>query len=352
MTSSLRERLMEWYGSNARKLPWRENKDPYFVWVSEVILQQTRVNQGMDYFLRFITKFPALEDLATAPPEEVLRIWQGLGYYSRARNMHEAAADICKLYNGKMPGTYEELRSLKGIGDYTASAIASICFNVPIAVIDGNVKRVISRLYGIAIPPDTSSGLKAIREKLDDLLDRDDPGTFNQAMMEFGALVCTPMKPACDKCIFNNKCEAAKSDPTLFPVKSKKILRKARFFHYLCFRFSYHDTSSTVLRRRLGNDIWKHLYDFPAIETKEFLSSENLVSHPEFSEMLEGREYELVAAGKIKHVLTHQDIHASFYKIQVKDPLPWMMQQPYSIAGLHELGQFPMPRLIGKYLAS
>ena len=218
------KRLIKWYNFNKRELPWRSTSDPYKIWLSEIILQQTQVNQGLSYYLKFVEEFQTVKDLAKAPADKVMKLWQGLGYYSRARNLHEAAKNIVNEHKGEFPKAYEDIRALKGVGDYTAAAIASIAYNLPYAVVDGNVYRVLSRIFGIETPIDSTSGKKEFNELANELLTKKNPADYNQAIMEFGALYCRPKNPDCTNCIFNDKCEAYRLNKiNLLPVKSKNM---------------------------------------------------------------------------------------------------------------------------------
>ena len=280
--------LSKWYDKNKRDLPWRRTKDPYRIWVSEIILQQTRIEQGWDYYLRFIEKFPDLHVLASAREEEVLKLWQGLGYYSRARNMHAAAKEIINLHHGKFPGTYEEIRRLKGIGDYTAAAISSIAFGIPSPVVDGNVCRFFSRYFGIGEPADTQKGKTAVREKAKEHISSEHPGDFNQAIMEFGALQCKPV-PDCMTCPLKTGCVAFQQKRIAeFPVKSKKQRVRTRYFHYLLIKTGKGKNHSVFLKKRTGNDIWKNLFDFPLIETEKAVNYKKLILLKEWTDIFSG----------------------------------------------------------------
>ncbi len=250
---TLTESLLHWYNQNKRPLPWRETRDPYKIWLSEVILQQTRVAQGMDYYHRFLQAFPDVQSLAGADEQEVLKLWQGLGYYSRARNMHYTAREIIADHNGFFPKTAAGLKKLKGIGDYTSAAIASICFDEPTAVLDGNVARVISRLYAIETPVDTGKGRILLTDLANNLMDNSHPGTFNQAIMELGAMVCTPQSPGCNNCPLAFACEALKRNETgRFPVKTPKKPPTARHLNYLVISFKKKEKEFIVMRKRSG----------------------------------------------------------------------------------------------------
>ena len=249
--------LVFWYLQNKRDLPWRKTQNPYHIWLSEIILQQTRVDQGLNYYYKFIQNYPTVASLAAATQEEVLKLWQGLGYYSRARNLHETAKIVCSEFNENFPSTYDELISLKGIGDYTASAIASICFDKPTAVVDGNVYRFLARYFNIATPINRSDGIKEFKKLAQELIDVEKPGTHNQAMMEFGARICKPVNPDCENCVFNSSCLGLiEKTVKALPVKLKKIKVRRRYFNYLVIETP---NNATFLHKRTKG-IWKNLY--------------------------------------------------------------------------------------------
>ena len=337
--------LIAWYQQNKRNLPWRSNNDPYFVWVSEIILQQTRVDTGTVYFLRFVKSFPNILALAAADENDVLKLWQGLGYYSRARNMHVAALSIKNEFNGNFPAAYADIRKLKGIGDYTAAAIASISFGLPYAVIDGNVYRVLSRLYGVETAIDTSKGKKEFLELASLLLDRQNPGLYNEALMEFGALQCTPKNPDCLICPFNKQCMAlSKNEISKFPVKSKQIKVKERYFNYLYI----HEADSFYIEKRSEKDIWHNLYQFPLIETTREIILGELVSNGDFLKMFDSKDVVVGEMGhEIVHLLTHQRLHVKFVEIQLlisKPRLNWIK------VNLDQIQEFPVPKIIDNFL--
>jgi A/G-specific adenine glycosylase len=299
--------LLDWFEENQRVMPWRSETDPYKIWVSEIILQQTRVNQGWDYYLRFIERFPNVKALAEAPLQEVLHVWQGLGYYSRARNMHTAAQQIIQNHQGIFPHNYLDIRKLKGIGDYTAAAIGSIAFHLPYPAVDGNVLRVISRIFGIYDDISQQKTVQKITRLCHTILYIENPGSFNQALMELGAIQCTPKKPACEICPFITQCEAyAKEQINVLPVKSSKIKIKERFFHY----FIFINNSKTIIEQRTANDIWKNLYQFPLIETETAYNVEmwHAASLPK-------NKIKPVFLKEIKHKLTHQHLVIRFYLV-------------------------------------
>jgi len=309
--------LIQWYQTHKRDLPWRDIADPYKIWISEIILQQTRVNQGLDYYHRFIERFPDVNSLAAATEDEVLKYWQGLGYYSRARNLHKAAHQIINKHKGVFPNTYEEVIQLAGIGDYTAAAICSFAYNLPFAVVDGNVFRVLSRLFGIDTPIDSTAGKKVFKQLAQEILDTVQPGLHNQAMMEFGALQCVPVSPACNVCPFADRCIAfSKNQVSLLPVKRQKIQTKERFFNYLFIKAGNH----TWLQKRTKNDIWKNLYEFPLIEADKLLDKNELSQHEYFKALFADFRADVhirTVSPPIKHILTHQKILAQSILIEI-----------------------------------
>lgn len=330
--------LYHWYEENRRTLPWRGDKDPYKIWVSEIILQQTRVNQGWNYYLRFIEKFPDIRSLANAPMDEILKVWQGLGYYSRARNMHEAAKTVTEEYGGTFPRQYEEIKKLKGIGDYTAAAIASIAFDLPYPAVDGNVFRVISRIFGIHDDIMLPLTKKKVTAKCGELMEGISPGIFNEAMMDFGSLQCVPRNPQCNICPFQNQCYAYRhQEVDLLPVKIKKVRVSTRYFHYLV----YIKEDTTVIRQRDGNDIWKGLYEFPLIESGE-IHSEKLLA------ILDHYHHSRIPAWSIRHQLTHQRIYAFFYVIPVKI-FPEITDHGF-VVDFSKLNQYPFPKIIADFI--
>jgi A/G-specific adenine glycosylase len=337
--------LTVWYQQNKRDLPWRENNDPFYVWVSEIILQQTRVAQGKEYFLRFIERFPDINSLSVAPENEVLKIWQGLGYYSRARNMHVAARQIMDKYDGVFPDSHSELLKLKGVGDYTAAAIGSIAFGLPHAVIDGNVYRVLSRIFGIATPMDSTKGKKEFSDLAHQLLDRTNPAIFNEAMMEFGALQCIPQNPVCIQCPFSNQCLALlQNEITKLPYKSKKTKVRRRYFHYLYIKhYDYF-----FLEKRIESDIWQNLYQLPLIESSKPLNIEQLLADNNFQSLLKGSRVTIgTISPEIIHILSHQKLHVRFIEITIKEletKNAWIRILP------GELCEYPIPKLIDNFL--
>jgi len=349
---NMTESLLQWYSLNKRPLPWRKTRDPYKIWLSEVILQQTRVAQGMDYYHRFLVAFPDVQSLAIAEEQEVLKMWQGLGYYSRARNMHYTAKEVVEKMNGIFPETSAGLKKLKGIGDYTAAAIASICFNEPVAVLDGNVARVISRIYAHATPVDTNAGRIGMIHLADSLLDTSQPGTFNQAVMELGALVCKPKNPECDICPLAFGCEALKSNTVeKFPVKSPKKAPTTRHLNYLVISFVKNDEEFILMRKRTGDDIWKNMYDFPCIESEIPIEPEDVIKICVRQNLFSGKSFLVKhVSGEYIHQLSHRKLYARFISIQSNEsPL---VGKDITAFNKKELGVLPIPRLIDRYLAS
>ena len=312
-------KMIAWYEIHKRNLPWRDTENPYLIWVSEIILQQTRVVQGLDYYRRFVEAYPDILSLAHADIDDVLKIWQGLGYYSRARNMHAAAKYLVREHQGIFPASYDGLITIKGIGDYTASAIASLAFGQAVPVIDGNVNRVIARLYGIQQPVNKPEGQKEIRACAEKMMVRDEPATYNQAIMEFGALQCVPKNPDCDGCVLNRSCVAFRNGMVnVLPVKLKTTKIATRYFHYLYVRLG----NRTFIRRRTAGDIWTGLYEFPLIETAAETGLDELILHPDWQSYFEGQAplVESVSS-EVLHRLTHRVLKIKFYKITVNQPI-------------------------------
>ncbi len=341
-------RLAGWYQANRRDLPWRETSDPYCVWLSEVILQQTRVAQGMGYYHRFMERFPTVAELATAELDEVLKLWQGLGYYSRARNLHAAAKVVAERYSGRFPADYGALRALPGVGDYTASAVASIAFGLPCAVVDGNVQRVLARVFGIDLPVDGAQGKRAFAVQAQALLDPLRPGLSNQALMEFGALQCVPKNPDCGGCVLGALCVARRQGAVeRLPVKKQKAAVKTRWFNYLVIS----DGERVLLSQRVDKDIWRGLWEFPLIEGGRALDYAELASEAEFGELMDGAGGIALCGSRAMppHLLSHREIRAVFYRIRVERFTP-AMEARYKVVPLAELGEYAVSRLIERYL--
>ena len=335
-------KLISWYLQNKRDLPWRKTKNPYFVWLSEIMLQQTRVAQGMSYYLKFTETFPTVFDLAKADESTVLKMWQGLGYYSRARNLHATAKHIAFELDGKFPSTYKEIVKLKGIGDYTASAIASICFNKPTAVVDGNVYRVLSRYFGIETPINSSTGNKEFKELAQTLIDTSKPGTYNQAIMDFGAIQCKPKNPICLFCPFSESCVALqKNKIDTLPVKDKKTKVRDRYFNYLVVKT---EDNKTILQERKGRGIWQGLYEFPKIESASNINKKELISSKEFLELFpEKTTISLFNKDEIVHKLSHQHLHTQFWIVETET-------HNKAIFSWSSVKKYPVPVLIANFL--
>lgn len=338
-------RILAWYDEHKRDLPWRNTRDPYQIWISEIILQQTRVAQGYDYFVRFIERFPTVEALAGAPEDEVMRMWQGLGYYSRARNLHAAAKAV--VAEGTFPTSYEEIRKLKGVGDYTAAAIASFAYDEPVAAVDGNVCRVWARVFGIDAPIDSQLGKRSICEIAQTLLPITQAAKYNQAVMEFGALQCVPKSPDCLSCPLVDKCVAlSEGRVEALPTKEHRTKVTPRYLTYLYI----HNGEQVLLHKRVANDIWQNLYELPLIETAEPMEGDALFAHEDFKAWHSRIPYYIYrgATSGIKHMLSHRLLHATFHEIEVEGTLP--CPEGFIAIGLDELGHYALPRLIERYL--
>lgn len=335
--------LTQWYLQNKRDLPWRNTTNPYPIWLSEIMLQQTRVAQGTPYFLSFMAAFPTVFDLAKADEEQVLKLWQGLGYYSRARNLHKTAQYVASELSGVFPNTYKDLLKLKGVGEYTAAAIASFSYNEPVPVVDGNVFRVLSRYFDVETDIAAASAKKEFAALAFELMPKDNPALFNQAIMEFGALQCVPKSPNCGICVFNSSCAALqKKKVDQLPVNSKKLKVRNRFFNYLVVS---DDNENTIIQKRIAKGIWQNLYEFPLIETDaekdfdyistsiqdEFFKNNDLISVDECN-------------GKsVIHKLSHQHLHIKFWKVKVKGTIENGMDAA-------TLKSFPFPIVIFNFI--
>lgn len=338
------ERILRWYSANKRDLPWRNTNDPYKIWLSEIILQQTRVDQGISYYHHFITKYPTVKHLAIADQEDVLKSWEGLGYYSRARNLHASAQHVYNELNGEFPTTYIELIKLKGVGPYTAAAISSICSGESNAVVDGNVYRVLSRAFGITEPIDSTLGKKVFQSLANELIDPNHVGEYNQAIMEFGATHCTPKNPSCRTCIFVDKCiclSTGKVDQ--LPIKKGKTKIRERYFEY----FAFSGDGNTFVEKRLQNDIWQGLFQFPMLE----FDSRPSVSQIN-SKMIEifGMKAEIeLASNNIKHILSHQKVHARIWKVNIS-PASHEPPDTWTTIAEESVEDYAMPRLLTRWL--
>ncbi|RNC88422.1 MAG: A/G-specific adenine glycosylase [Winogradskyella sp.] len=336
--------VTNWYSENKRDLPWRKTKNPYYIWLSEIILQQTQVKQGLPYYLAFVDAFPNVFDLAKSSEDKVLKLWQGLGYYSRARNLHYTAKYIADELDGKFPNTYSEILKLKGVGDYTASAIASIAFNEPTAVVDGNVYRVLSRFFGINTPINSTQGIKEFKALATKLIDTKRPALFNQAIMEFGARQCKPKSPDCTICPINTGCIAlAKNKITELPVKLKKVKIRKRYFNYLVLIDS---RKRTIIEKRIHKGIWQNLYQFPLIETNEPLDISKFEAEVQKLELLKRIDFDfsLYNEKAIVHKLSHQHLYTKFWIVEVSSELD-------SDVIISQLSNFPVPILISNFIS-
>lgn len=335
--------LTNWYSINKRELPWRKTKNPYNIWLSEIILQQTQIKQGLPYYEAFVKKFPTVFDLANADETVVLKLWQGLGYYSRARNLHAAAKYIAGNLNGKFPGTYKELIKLKGVGDYTASAIASICFNEATAVVDGNVYRVLSRYFGIDTAINSTKGIKEFKALAASVMDTANPADYNQAIMEFGAIQCKPGNPDCNVCPLHSGCVAfEKKLINKLPVKDKKTKVTVKYFNFLVFISS---DGKTIFEKRTHKGIWQNLYQFPLIESDKLLIFDNIKRHPVMLSHTKNKAFELYLyndTDKI-HKLSHQHLHTKFWIVET-DKI-----DTYAI-NISDLKSYPTSILISNFI--
>ncbi len=338
------EKLLKWYHPNKRELPWRNTKDPYQIWLSEVILQQTRVAQGLPYYEKFVEQYPTIQLLADADENEVLRLWQGLGYYSRARNMHTTAKIIVNDFGGVFPNTYKDLLKLKGIGPYTAAAIASFAFDEKVAVVDGNVYRVLARVFGIETDISSHEAKRIFGDLANELISASSPSTYNQAIMEFGATHCMPVNPGCMFCVFHYDCVAnAIGKQALLPVKSKKVKVKNRFFNY----FVIEKANQFLMNQRTEKDIWSGLYDFYLLESEESLIELDAIEDAFLQQVLSKSTIKNIS-DNYKHILTHQRIEAKFWYIVLTDEVAFV--ENFHFYSLEEIEDLPKPILIEKYL--
>ena len=335
--------LLQWYLQNKRDLPWRNTTNPYHIWLSEIMLQQTRVAQGLPYFLRFIDAFPTIFDLAKAHEEQVLKLWQGLGYYSRARNLHKTAQQIAFEFDGVFPNNFLNLLKLKGIGEYTAAAIASFSFNESVPVVDGNVFRVLSRYFDIGTDISSSAAKKEFTALANELLPKGSANLFNQAIMEFGALQCVPKNPDCENCVLNQSCLALQRKKVAqLPVKLKKTIVTKRYFNYLIF---IDDNQNTLIQKRTDKGIWHNLYEFPLIETEnpetdevilKLIQSQKIITNPLQDE-------NIVASERIIHKLSHQHLNIKFWKVAVSGTIQGGINSELAM-------KFPFPIVIFNFI--
>lgn len=346
MCMSFSDKILNWYGQNKRLLPWRETKDPYKIWLSEIILQQTRVAQGTPYYVRFVETYPSVKHLAKAKEEEVLKLWQGLGYYSRARNLHATAKIVVNDYNSVFPDNYKELLKLKGVGDYTASAIASICFNEAQAVVDGNVYRVLARYFGVDTPINSSEGIKYFKNLAQKVMDPDAIGNYNQGIMEFGAIQCTPKSPDCVKCPLNESCVALqKNKVDQLPVKLSKTKVRNRYFNYLVPIYENEPGKRfTSIQKREGKGIWQNLWEFPLLESTSNLDLDEINNrYREVIGELEHVEISAFNEHPILHKLSHQNLYTKFWILSTHSEIPNKVSN-------QALKEYPVPVLIADFI--
>ena len=343
------QNLLKWFSQNHRPMPWKGEKNPYYIWLSEIILQQTRVEQGLPYFIKFKEHYPTVTNLANAPEDEVMKLWEGLGYYSRARNLHFTAKYISKELNGIFPKTHDNILKLKGVGTYTAAAIASFAYDLPHAVVDGNVYRVLSRYFGIETPIDSTSGKKIFSALANDLLPNDKAADFNQAIMDFGATHCTPKKPNCTNCLLKNSCvgfNMQKND--ILPIKSKKIKKRERFFNYLLINYDKY----VFLQKRIEKDIWQDLYQFPMIESHKMVDSLELEKHETWNLLLKQAKEKPTISKNFKQTLTHQKIWAVFYEVVLETPIDSKIIEQLQLIKIErdKVSNFAFPKIIDLFL--
>lgn len=343
---SFSNKILLWYSQNKRLLPWRNTRDPYKIWLSEIILQQTRVAQGTPYYLAFLKRFPTVHEMANANEEQILKLWQGLGYYSRARNLHATAKTIAQKFNGAFPGTYAELIKLKGVGDYTASAISSICYNEPRAVVDGNVYRVLSRYFGVSIPINSAAGISYFKDLAREVMDASNIRDYNQGIMEFGAIQCAPKNPNCTICPLSTSCKALqKNQVTMLPVKQNKTKIRKRYFNYLVPLIEGHGgTYSTILRKRSGKGIWENLFEFPLLESEEEIELADVSYQVKGMLQLKAMpDIYLFNPKVIVHKLSHQHLHTRFWIVKTQEAIP-------NTILFSEISTYAVPVLIADFI--
>ncbi len=342
------KKLITWYLQNKRTMPWRETTNPYYIWLSEIILQQTRVAQGLPYYQSFVKTYPTVFDLASAKEEQVLKLWQGLGYYSRARNLHTTAKYVANELNGVFPDTYKGLLQLKGVGDYTASAIASICYNEPVPVVDGNVYRVLSRYFNINTAINTTQGIKEFKKLAVQLIDTEEPAVYNQAIMEFGALQCKPKSPYCIVCPLNDSCEGLmKGTVPSLPVKLKKVNIKKRYFNYLIFVIN---DSQTIIRKRTGKGIWQNLYEFKVLESDREIGIDEVKKDVFFQKNIEQSVYTIIhyQEADVLHKLSHQHLYTKFFIIKTTEKP--VLSANEELINIKDITQYPVPIVLGNFI--
>ncbi len=339
---SFSEKILLWYAKNKRELPWRSTSDPYKIWLSEIMLQQTRVAQGIPYYLKFIEHFPTVYELANASEEKILKLWQGLGYYSRARNLHTTAKIVVNDYQGEFPGSYKELIKLKGIGDYTASAIASICFNEAQPVVDGNVYRVLARYFGVDLPINSTAGIKYFKKLAHEVMHVAQIRDYNQGIMEFGAIQCAPKKPYCLHCPINESCVALQKGRTSeLPIKINKTKIRKRYFNYIVVK---DQNKKALLQQRKAKGIWQNLYEFPLIETESSTGLDSIIKilkkESLYQNITKVEEYQ---SKEIIHKLSHQHLYTKFWIVSLNTELS-------SGVSISELNAYPVPVLIADFI--
>jgi len=348
MNDDFTKRLLKWnIRENKRSMPWKGEKNPYKIWLSEIILQQTRVEQGRSYYKKFIEVFPTVHHLAKASEKKIFKLWEGLGYYTRCRNLIVTAKRISREYKGEFPSSYEEIKNLKGVGPYTAAAIASFAFNLPHAVVDGNVHRVLARYFGIMTPVDTTEGKFFYAELANTLLDKKKPGIYNQAIMDFGAIICRPKNPFCEKCIQRKDCRAYQnSEVTILPVKGKAIQKKNRWFYYFIIETN---DKQVYIRQRKEKDIWESLYEFVLWEPNQVIDQQEIPVSGFIQKVFNTQKFTITAISKIyKQELTHQTIKGQFITIRVNMPLAALKE--YILVKKNKIKEYPFPKFITVYL--
>ena len=346
MSPDFTTNLLSWNEKeNSRLMPWKGEKDPYKIWLSEIILQQTRVDQGWKYYERFISTFPTIHDLANAPQEQVFKLWEGLGYYSRCKNLIETAQQIVFEGKGIFPATYSDILELKGVGPYTAAAIASFAFNEPRAVVDGNVQRVIARYFGISTPVDTTDGKQLYADLATELLDKHNPALYNQAIMDFGAIVCKPRNPLCSSCVQNQDCISYLNNfVASLPVKEKSLKKRSRWFYY----FLIETNDQVYIRKRTGRDIWQNLHEFVLFESERELEKVDL-HQSVIQSIIPPSRYNVTHVSRLyKQQLTHQNIHGQFVRVAIENPLKQLGN--YNLVEKATLKKFAFPKFINSYL--
>lgn len=336
--------LLLWAKSdNKRKMPWKGEKNPYKIWLSEIILQQTKVEQGLPYYLKFVKTYPTIDKLAAADENDVFKMWEGLGYYSRCRNLLETAKNIAENYAGVFPKDYESIIKLKGVGPYTAAAIASFAYNLPHAVVDGNVHRVLARYFGISTAIDSKEGIVLFKKLAHDLLDKLNPAAYNQAIMDFGATICKPKLPLCASCVFKNNCVAFKNNQVnLLPIKEIKLVKKKRFFYYLLAQYK----NQIYIRKRTEKDIWQNLWEFILIEMPSKIEPDIFLNTEEYKKIIANNGVIISESPFYKQQLTHQTIEGCFFVLQLKKPIANLN---YELVDIKTLQNLAFPRFITNY---